>query len=699
MRLRPGPLPVKIKIFAPIFLGILIAVSGLTLLSIQMARIEIRKTFEQGLQLEVQTIVKMFERERALKLDKVRSSLAVVHDLFISETLHTSDRAAPETMEVENQFNHRKHQTLLKEWYLGKEPLLHSNAFVDRAKSLVGGTITVFQKIDSGYVRISTNVMDDEGHRAVGTFIPDSSPVIETIESGKTYYGRAYVVNDWYITAYEPVFVNGEIIGMLYVGDKEKDLEYLRNIINGLRVGHSGYVFVVDETKQLLMHPDCQDSLVSDTFFSQLAGQQRGLINNIIPDNLVERTVAFEYFKDFNLYVCATFDPGAESKPLIRGLLINAISIAVLTIILFSLISYFYTTRNVHRFLLQLENSNQALASARKALEKSEQQFRTLFNNSSDDIFVEDFEGNIIEVNEVACQSLGYTREELIGMHFRDLKSERYMADVQKNLDMIKHFGQHRYETENVAKSGKVIPVEMKSRVIEYNGKKHILSSARDITERKEIEGRILKAIISTEENERKRFAADLHDDLGPILSTVKLYTDLLKKKADKEETIANIDELVEMAIRTSREISNRIRPNVLQDFGLAAAISEFCSFINESGKIKITVKSDQYQVEKRDIIDSILFQAVKELVNNTIKHARAQNVTIDLKSYENQIILYYRDDGQGFDADKAMKNRSGLGLYNILNKVKTINGSCDLNSEEGKGMFMVISVKLKKDM
>ena len=103
--------------------------------------------------------------------------------------------------------------------------------------------------------------------------------------------------------------------------------------------------------------------------------------------------------------------------------------------------------------------------------------------------------------------------------------------------------------------------------------------------------------------------------------------------------------------------------------------------------------------MEKRDIIDSILFQAVKELVNNTIKHARAQNVTIDLKSYENQIILYYRDDGQGFDADKAMKNRSGLGLYNILNKVKTINGSCDLNSEEGKGMFMVISVKLKKDM
>ena len=83
-------------------------------------------------------------------------------------------------------------------------------------------TTTIFQKIDSGYVRVSTNVLNLDGSRAVGTYIPNGSPVVQTIETGKVYIGRAYVVNDWYITAYEPLVHNGEIVGMLYVGDKEK---------------------------------------------------------------------------------------------------------------------------------------------------------------------------------------------------------------------------------------------------------------------------------------------------------------------------------------------------------------------------------------------------------------------------------------------------------------------------------------------
>jgi signal transduction histidine kinase len=136
----------------------------------------------------------------------------------------------------------------------------------------------------------------------------------------------------------------------------------------------------------------------------------------------------------------------------------------------------------------------------------------------------------------------------------------------------------------------------------------------------------------------------------------------------------------------------------VLQDFGLAAAIKEFCSFITQAGTISIDLRTDGYTIDKRDIEESILFQVVKELINNTLKHSEAKNVLIDLKSIKNQIILYYRDDGTGFDLDEAMKTRSGLGLYNILNKVKTINGTCDLNSSRGKGMFMTISVRLRNE-
>jgi len=133
-----------------------------------------------------------------------------------------------------------------------------------------------------------------------------------------------------------------------------------------------------------------------------------------------------------------------------------------------------------------------------------------------------------------------------------------------------------------------------------------------------------------------------------------------------------------------------------LQDFGLAAAINEFCSFINNTKSINIRVKTQKYKINKRGIEETILYQTVKELINNTLKHSQAKNVVIELKSYKNQIILYYRDDGIGFNIDEAVKNKSGLGLYNIFNKIKTINGSCDLNSEINKGMFLLISIKLK---
>jgi len=700
MPFRFSGILVKFKLFLPIFLGIIIAVSIVTLISIRISKREIRNTIGHNLQLEVQTITRMFDRERNLKFEKVSNDLKVLHSFFYSQKLKISPDKIPHL--ITNQTTHGNHVAGLNNWTLNGALLNEKSWFVDSIVTLTGGTITIFQRSDSGFVRIATNVTDDFGRRAVYTFIPNASPVVQAILSGKKYFGRAYVVNDWYITSYEPILQNGETVGMLYAGDKEKDLKQLRSILNNLVIGKTGYVFAFDEEKKLVIHPRIQDGMIPDDLFQKISGKQSGLINYTFRDEKTEEFVAFEYFPGFKLYVCASIHSAEESGPMIRELIRNALFIALVTIFLFSVFIYFLTTKNVHNYLRQIERGNKQLAFAREALEKSEEQFRTFFNSSSDEIYIIDFDGFILEVNDLACENMKYSRKELTGKHFREIKSERYTGDVQKNLDMIRHFGQYRYETENVTRDGKVIPLEMKSRVIEYNGEKRILTIARDITERKEIEERILKAIISTEENERERFAADLHDDLGPILSTIKLYTDMLKKgdfkKTGKEETVANIDELVDMAIRTSREISNRIRSNVLKDFGLAAAITEFCSFINQAGSLNIDLRTTNYTIDKRGLEESILFQVVKELINNTLKHSKAKNVLIDLKSIDRQVILYYRDDGTGFDMDAAMKSRSGLGLYNILNKVKTINGTCDLNSSVGRGMFMTISVRLKNE-
>jgi len=346
-------------------------------------------------------------------------------------------------------------------------------------------------------------------------------------------------------------------------------------------------------------------------------------------------------------------------------------------------------------------NLLEKLAITEADLISSEKKFRFLFDYSSDEIFMANLDGRFIEVNKRACESLGYTRDELVGMRLRDIKTPRYRDKVAQDIKKLLELGKLTYESEHLTKTGSLLPIEMNSRIVTYNRQKVIMSVSRNIAERKAMEQKMLSAIIETEEKERKRFAADLHDELGPILSALKLYTDLLKKDqfnhTSREEVLKNIDELSDIAISTSKAISARITPNVLHDFGLAPAVQEFCKYINETGVVKINVKTDNYRVDTRSLIETVLYQSIKELINNTVKHASAEIITIDLRNTENQIILYYRDDGIGFDVKKQLDLSIGLGLNNIVNKLHTIKGSCDFHSNTGEGLIVIITIKLEK--
>ncbi|MCK9612482.1 MAG: PAS domain S-box protein [Bacteroidales bacterium] len=331
---------------------------------------------------------------------------------------------------------------------------------------------------------------------------------------------------------------------------------------------------------------------------------------------------------------------------------------------------------------------------------ESENRFKLLFDNSGDEIFLADFDGNIIEVNHEAIKRLGYTRKELMKKNFADIKTPKYIPLVKKNIDLIIKNGHHIYETEHIAKNGSVIFLEVSSRVIDYFGKKAILSLARDITDRKEIERKIAATIIETEERERQRFAADLHDGLAPLLSTIKLYTDLLKKgnfnKISPAETLQAIDELVDKAIVSTREISNNIMPSILHDFGLPVAVKDFCNYIINTQSVKIKLDASQYKLTGPRIEETVLFQSIKELVNNSLKHSKAKNIEVFLESNDNQVNLYYKDDGIGFDVEEKLQQPTGLGLNNIVNKIKTINGLSMIKSKEGEGMSVLITLNVK---
>lgn len=163
----------------------------------------------------------------------VNIAMNLAHTIFYKHGKLKEDYENPVEMQAINQITKNEHTVKVPRWDLGTTPLHDNFQIVDSIKALSVETVTVFQKIDSGYLRISTNVMKLNGERAVGTFIPNDSPVIKTCESGKTYRGRAYVVNDWYITAYEPIYIGGKIKGILYVGVKEKNFNEIEHTFIG----------------------------------------------------------------------------------------------------------------------------------------------------------------------------------------------------------------------------------------------------------------------------------------------------------------------------------------------------------------------------------------------------------------------------------------------------------------------------------
>lgn len=218
--------------------------------------------------------------------------------------------------------------------------------------------------------------------------------------------------------------------------------------------------------------------------------------------------------------------------------------------------------------------------------------------------------------------------------------------------------------------------------------------------ERNRSEKRLLNAILQTEERERKRFAKDLHDGLGPLLSTVKMSISALlqsKPKEGSKEIIENTNIVINEAISSIKEISNNLSPHVLTNFGLASAIKNFAHKINQTKTIVIDFTSNTKDERFDANTEIILYRATCELINNTIKHAQAKNIGINISKHKNTLTIQYSDDGMGFvQDDLSTDNQRGMGLSNISSRIKSINGVFIISSIPNEGTNALIKVRTK---
>lgn len=217
--------------------------------------------------------------------------------------------------------------------------------------------------------------------------------------------------------------------------------------------------------------------------------------------------------------------------------------------------------------------------------------------------------------------------------------------------------------------------------------------------DRQESEKRILNAIIQAEEKERRRLAKDLHDGLGPLLSTVKMAVSSLnhiEQDRKSREIIENTDHVITEAIRSLKEISNNLSPHVLDNFGLASAIKAFSGKVSCAQTLKISFQSNMFDVRLDYNTEVVIYRVVCELINNTIKHADATNIDIELKRHNKLITLSYSDNGKGFDVNEVLGGKSeGMGYSNIMSRIKSIKGMLSVESDKEKGTKVIIIINL----
>jgi signal transduction histidine kinase len=219
-----------------------------------------------------------------------------------------------------------------------------------------------------------------------------------------------------------------------------------------------------------------------------------------------------------------------------------------------------------------------------------------------------------------------------------------------------------------------------------------------DLTERRKKKRLIVETMMQAEERENMRIAQELHDGVGPLLTTAKIYahTLMLKCKEEDKSGIGNkLNGLLDNSIKELRNTINNVSPQILQRYGLVKAIDSFIGQIQLLTSIKFTIENHSERI-KNPVMELALYRALVELVNNSVKYARAKVVNIWVTNENGSLLVYYKDDGIGFDFE--IEKTKGYGLTNITNRIETIGGSFDLMTGKGAGVEVIMSFDLKLD-
>lgn len=207
----------------------------------------------------------------------------------------------------------------------------------------------------------------------------------------------------------------------------------------------------------------------------------------------------------------------------------------------------------------------------------------------------------------------------------------------------------------------------------------------------------LFKNTMETEDKERKYFAEELHDGIGPLLSTVKMYVNELDEEITNPTTKTLLNEsnkIIDEAICSARNLSHNLMPQNIETDGLIKSLQVFVNRVCLQGKSKVSIHSDGIGTYGK-WQQVMIYRIITELINNSMKHAPNSEIRINFQEKDKMLLLSFEDSGDGFDVDKVLQNSDGIGLQNVISRVKSLNGIVKLISNPGGGFKSFVEIPL----
>jgi PAS domain S-box-containing protein len=363
-------------------------------------------------------------------------------------------------------------------------------------------------------------------------------------------------------------------------------------------------------------------------------------------------------------------------------------------------------------------------------------------------IYQSDEYGTIFNVNEHACNSLGYTKEELCALSVFDIDPEITPERMLALKEAIDETGSMTHYTTHRRRDGSTFPVEITANYLDFRGRRYGISFVKDITDRKNTEEelkrqkRLLEDLNRTleervreirrlnetleervaertaelenhaqqmqqmaieltdaEDRERRRIASILHDDFQQELAYIKLELGILQNKADLEaiqQRLEFLERIIGECIEKSRNLSYEMNPPALIHSGLIVALRELAQNMKTRFGLDVRVHVQHNVAPHSIVLESILFRSVRELLFNVIKHAGVGSAIIDVGSKNGMIHIQIKDFGDGFVYDPGrprLGGGAGFGIWNIEDRITFLGGRMKITTAPGKGCCVELIV------